>query len=286
MGTTIRRPTFLQVRLLLLVLGVGLSMGQAVVAWERGAPPTEVFAPVLYIPIFAGAILAGLTGGLAAAAFSSLVYFLVLVDQSSVLGLRLFLGLLISRVVTFVFYGLVVAMGTRFIEQRLRKLEIYDQIDDDTELYNASFFLESSHLEKSRAARYRTVFSVAEVRMDRSLLEGKRHSQYRRIVRELATALQGGIRGVDRLSRVQDESSERFLFILPETGKPGCETLAGRLEVAARQVLDDRNLTVNGHVSARTLTFPDDEQPLESLRREVAEIEAEAKVIADASLTR
>ena len=261
-------------------------MGQALVAWERGAPPTEVLAPVLYIPIFAGAILAGLTGGLAAAAVSSLIYFLVLVDQSSSLGLRLFFGLLISRVVTFVFYGVVVALGSRFIERRLRKLEIYYQIDDDTELYNASFFLESSDLETSRAARYRSVFSVAEVRMERSLLEGKRHSQYRRIVREVAGALQSSIRGVDRLSRVQDQSSERFLFILPETGKQGSETLAGRLEAAARQVLDDRNLTANGHVSTRTLTFPDDEQPLESLRREVAEVEAEQRVVADAGVAR
>ncbi len=258
-------------------------MSQALVAWERGAPPTEVLAPVLYIPVFAGAILAGLTGGLAAAAFSSLVYFLVLVDQSASIGLRLFVGLLVSRVVTFVFYGLVVAAGSRFIERRLRKLEIYDHIDDETELYNGSFFLESSDLEKSRATRYQTVFSVAEVRVDRNLFEGKRH--HRRVIRELATVLRDGIRGVDRLSRVQDQSSERFLFILPETGKQGCETLTGRLEDAARQVLADRKVEANGHLSVGSLTFPDDESPIDCLRQEVAEVEAERKVIADAGVT-
>ena len=280
----LRRPTLLQVRLLLLILGVGLSMGQALVAWERGAPPTEVLAPILYIPVFAGAILAGIPGGLAAAAVSSLVYFLVLVDQSASLGMRLFLGLLLSRTITFVFYGLVVAAGTRFIERRLQKLEIYDRIDDDTELYNASFFLETSDLEKSRATRYRTVFSVAEVRVDRDLFEGKRNR--RRVVRELAHALRDGIRGVDRLSRVQDQSSERFLFILPETGKQGSETLTGRLEAAARQVLTDRNVEANGHLSTRALTFPDDEHPIDSLRQEVAAIEAERQLLADAGVTR
>lgn len=280
----LRRPTFLQARLLLLVLGTGLSIGQALVAWERGAPPTEVLAPVLYIPVFAGAILAGLTGGLVAAAFSSLVYFLVLVDQSASLGLRLFVGLLLSRVITFVFYGLVVAAGSRFIERRLQKLELYDHIDDDTELYNGSFFLESSDLERSRATRYRSVFSVAEVRVDRNLFEGKRH--HRRLIRELAGVLRDGIRGVDRLSRIQDQSSERFLFILPETGKQGSETLTDRLEAAARQVLTDRKVEANGHLSARVLTFPDDEAPLEHLRQEVAEVEADRKILADAGMAR
>jgi len=242
-----------------------------------------VLAPVLYIPVFAGAILAGLPGGIAAAAVSSLVYFLVLVDQSASLGLRLFVGLLLSRVVTFFFYGLVVAIGSRFVERRLQKLEMYDQIDDETELYNGVSFLESSDLEKSRANRYRTVFSVAEVRIDRNLFEGSRSD--RRVIRELARVLHDGIRDVDHLSRVQDQSSERFLFILPETGKQGSETVTGRLEAAARTVLTERKVEANGHLSARALTFPDDESPIDSLRQEVAEVGAERNVTADAGVT-
>ena len=37
---------------------ISLSMDQALLAYERGAPPTEVLAPVLYIPFFSGTILA------------------------------------------------------------------------------------------------------------------------------------------------------------------------------------------------------------------------------------
>lgn len=286
MRSALRQPTFLQVRILLLVLGVGLSIGQAILAWERGAPPTEVVAPVLYIPVFAGAIFAGLSGGLIAAAISSLIYLLVLVDQSAVLGLKLFVGLLLSRVVTFVFYGLVVAIGTRFIERRLRKLEIYDQIDDDTELYNGSFFLEGSDLEISRARRYQSIFSVAEVRMDSSLLQGTSRRRYRRVLRDVAGQFSGAIRGVDRLSRVKDDHSDRFLFILPETGRQGSEVLAGRLEAGMRDLLDNHKLTANGHVSSRVLTLPEDQGSLDSLRDEVAAVEAQRKVIADAGVTR
>ncbi len=284
--SALRQPTFLQVRILLLLLGVGLSIGQAMLAWERGAPPTEVVAPILYIPVFAGAIMAGLVGGLVAATFSSLIYLLVLVDQSSVLGLRLFVGLLLSRVVTFVFYGLLVAMGTRFIERRLRKLEIYDQIDDDTELYNGSFFLEGSDLEINRARRYQSIFSVAEVRLDSSLLQGTSRRRYRRVLRDIAGQFSGAIRGVDRLSRVKDDDSDRFLFILPETGRQGSEVLAGRLEAGMRELLENYKLTANGHVSSRVLTLPDDQGSLDSLREEVAALEAQRKVIVDAGVTR
>ncbi len=282
----IKRPTFLQVRLLLLTLGVGLAVGQAMLAWERGAPPTEVLAPVLYIPVFGGAILIGLAGGLVAAALSSLIYLLVLVDQSSAIGIRLFVGLLLSRVATFLLYGVVVAMGTRFIERRLRKLEIYDQIDDETELYNGSFFLEDSDLEMSRAKRYQSIFSVAEVRMDRSLFQDASRRRYRRVLRELAGTLRGGLRGVDRPARIQDGNSDRFLFILPETGRQGSEVVVHRLEDAVRQLLDERKVTADGHVSARALTFPDDEAALGALREEVTQLENERRVLAEASSDR
>lgn len=122
-----RRPTLIQAKLLLLAIGVLVGVSQTILAWERGAAPTEVLAPALYIPVFAGAIFLGLAGGLLGAAASSIVYALVLVDQSSALGMRLFMALLVNRVFTYALYGVLVALGVRYIEGRLRKLELYDQ---------------------------------------------------------------------------------------------------------------------------------------------------------------
>ena len=281
MRSVTKRPTFLQARLLLLTLGVGLAVGQAILAWERGAPPTEVLAPILYIPVFAGAIFFGLAGGLVAATGSSALYALVLLDQSSALGMALFVGLLLNRVATFVFYAVLVALGSRFIEGRLRKLEIYDQVDDDTTLYNAAFFLEDSDLEMSRARRYQSIFSVAEVRMDRGLFAGTSSRKYKRALRELGGLLGRAVRTVDRPARVDDGTSDRFLVILPETGHEGSQTLAGRLETATRNFLAERDITANGTVSARALTFPGNESELEALRQEVADADARRRAISD-----
>lgn len=269
-----------RVRALLVVLGSGLALAQALLAWERGAPPTEVLAPVLYIPVFAGAIFFGLAGGLVAAAIASAIYLLVLIDQSSALGIRLFVGLFVNRATTFVFYGVLVALGARYIESRLRKLELYDQIDDETELYNASFFLEDSDLEMARTRRYQSIFSVVEVRLRRELFEGTSRRSYRRTLKEFAGLVRRAVRTVDRPARVRGDDADAFLIILPETGAEGSAVLTGRLETATRDFLRSRDLVPDGNVSARALTLPDDDEPLAALRQEVAEADARRRALA------
>lgn len=277
-----RRVTLIQAKLLLLAIGVGVGVAQTTLAWERGAAPTEVLAPALYIPVFAGAIFLGLWGGLVAAAGSSVIYTLVLVDQSSAIGMRLFMALLVNRVFTYVLYGVLVAVGARYVEGRLRKLELYDQVDDTTELYNSSFFLEDSDLEMSRAARYHSIFSVAELRLDRDLFEGTGRRRQNRALRDFGKVLRQAVRTVDRAARVEDDDSDRFLVILPETGREGSAVLAGRLEEAARSFLTQQKLVPNGNVSARALTYPEDNDSIEALRREVTEADARRRVLAPA----
>ncbi len=274
-------PSFGKAKVLLLVLGTGLALGQALLAWERGAPPTEVLAPVLYIPVFTGAIFFGVAGGLVAASIAALLYLLVLVDQSSALGTRLFVGLFVNRATTFAFYGVVVALGTRYVEGRLRKLELHDQIDDDTELYNAAFFLEDSDLEFTRARRYRSIFSVVELRIARDVFHGTSRRSYQRTMKELARLLRKAVRSVDRPARVADEASDRFLVILPETDAAGSAVLTGRLEAAAREFLHSRGLTPDGNVSARAISIPDHEEALAALRQEVATIDSQRRALAN-----
>lgn len=274
-----RRATLVQVRLLLLVLGIGVGVAQTLLAWERGAPPTEVLAPALYIPVFAAAIFFGVVGGLAAAAGSSTLYSLVLIDQSEVLGVRLFVGMLINRTTTYVLYGLLVAIGVRFLEGKLHKLELYDHIDDETDLYNSSFFLDDTEMEMSRAGRYSSIFSVAEVRVADELFGSSTKSR-RRTRRDLAKLLRAAVRTVDRPSRVRDEDGDRFLVILPETNRQGSDVLAERLGNAARRYLTGQDLEPNGALAVRSLAFPEDTEALRELRATVAEADARRRVLA------
>lgn len=274
-----RRATLVQVRLLLLVLGIGVGVAQTLLAWDRGAAPTEVLAPALYIPVFAAAIFFGVVGGLVAAALSSTLYGLVLVDQSDVLGIRLFVGMLVNRTTTYFVYGLLVAVGARFLEGKLHKLELYDHIDDETDLYNSAFFLDDTEMEMSRAGRYSSIFSVAELRVDDELFGRSPKSRVRRTRRDLAKLLRGAVRTVDRPSRVRDEDGDRFLVILPETNRQGSDVLAERLGSAARRYLTDQGMEPNGSLAVRALAFPEDTEALRELRTVVAEADARRRVL-------
>lgn len=274
-----KKFTYLQARVLLLLLGAGLALGQTVVAWERGAAPTEVLAPALSILVFVGAIFWYIAGGLVGAALASLLYGALLADQAESVGLRVFAGLLVSRVAQYVFYAIVLAAGTRFIETRLHKLELYDQIDDDTELYNASFFLQDSDLETSRSNRYRTIFSVSELTIERVAFAGHKRRRYIKVLRDVAGRIQQAGRTVDRPVRVDETSRDRFLIILPETGREGAQIFTGRLEVQIRDFLAERDCAVDGNVASRAFTYPDDQATLAEVREEVARIEQARKAI-------
>jgi len=267
------RLTYLQARILLVVLGIGVSVGQTLLAWDRGAAPTEVMAPLLYIPVFVGAIFWFLPGGIVAAAAASGVYAILLADQSAVVGLSTFIGLLITRISIYFLFGVVVGLGVRYVESRLRKLEVYDQIDDSTGLYNSAFFLESIDLEMGRAARYRTLFSVAGLDVRVEAFDGLGRRRQRRLVRDLAVQLEDSIRTVDRAIHFNDTGRDRFLVILPETGVEGSRVFTDRLRDAASAFLTERGAAVDGNVSALSATFPEEPELMNALREEARRVE-------------
>jgi GGDEF domain-containing protein len=261
------------------ILGIGLAVGQTLLAWDRGAAPTEVLAPALYIPVFAGAIFLSIPGGLGAAALSSLIYGVLLSDTAAAVGLRVFALQLVTRIGTYFFYGVVIAVGARYVERRLRKLELYDQLDDLTELYNSAFFLEDTDLEMSRSNRYQTLFSVSELDVHREAFAGFSRRRYQRVIKDLAAHVRDAVRRVDRPVRVDDGERDRFLVMLPETARQGAEVFTGRLESRAREFLRNRGCDVDGHVSARAIAYPDNPDDLGQLREEVARVDAERRAI-------
>lgn len=273
------RLTYLQARILLLILGMGLAVTQTLLAWERGAPPTEVLAPALLVPVFAGAILAYLPGGLAAATLSSLIYGVVLSDTVSAVGMRLFVVQLIVRVFQYYFYAVIISLGARYVEGRLRKLELYDQLDDLTELYNSAFFLEDADLEVSRSNRYRTLFSVSELVVDREAFTGFSRRRYRKAIRELAQRVQNAVRKMDRAARVDGGDKDMFLIMLPETAREGASIFTGRLEIEAREYLTTMGCVVDARVRSRAIAYPDDPDDLATLRQEVAELDLQRRAL-------
>ena len=274
-----RRLQLMSAKLVLLLLAAGLGLAQTTLAWERGLPPTEVFAPFLYIPVLAAAVLGGWMAGLATAGLASLFYGVALSDQSQAGGLGLFLGLLVDRAATYCVYAVVAAFISGYVERRLEKLERFDRIDDATGLANSADFLEESELEMKRADRYGSHFAIAEVRLDTEVLRRTSRKQRARLLRLLGTTLKASTRRVDRPARIHDDALERFVIILPETGSEGSHVLAGRLDTAVRTALETNAVHADGHLEVRTLAYPEDRLAIEDLRAASAVIDAERRVI-------
>lgn len=295
-----KRLTYLRARILLLLLGVVFAAGQTVLAWERGAAPSEVLAPALYILVFAGSIFFFIIGGIVAAGLASLLYGLILVDQSGSIGLGAFTGLLFGRMTQYIVYGVIVAAATRYIEARLVKLEMYDQIDDLTGLFNSKFFLEETELEMERSKRYRTLFCVSELSIDRGAFGDASKRRYEKIIKELARKLEQGPRlrfddpfhrrHTDQPVRVDDGRRDRFFIVLPETPPQGASIFTEKIERATRELLETNGCDPNGHLAARTIAFPEQEEhpgwdasseTLGVLRAEVQEVEAARRILDD-----
>ncbi len=275
------RLSYTRARILFLLLGITVAGSQAAFAWDRGAAPTEVLAPLLYIPVFAGAIIWALPGGLVTATASSAVYTALLAEQSAVIGLRSFLVLLSFRVGFYYLFAVMTALGMRYVEARLHKLELYDQVDDLTGLFNPAFLLQDTDLEKSRADRYQTLFSLVTLEVDAEAFAGASSRRRRGVLKELADRLEGAVRKVDRVARVDDGTRDRFMHVLPETSREGARVFAGRLHRSASGFLAERGCKTNGAVTVTALTYPDDGAQLESVRREVAVVEARRRVLED-----
>jgi diguanylate cyclase (GGDEF)-like protein len=277
-----RTLSYSQAKVVLALLGMGITAVTTLLAYERGAPPTEVIAPALYLPIVLGAVFLGLVGGLVAAALASLIYGVLLVDEVwEVRGFAEFSLLLTNRVLFYFFLAVILAVGIRFIEARLHKLEIYDQVDDLTGLYNSAFFLQNTDLETSRANRYQSVFSVVDLEVAHEAFADLPARRTKRLVKDLASRIQAAVRQVDRPARASSAEREYFLIILPETGQEGAHIFAERLEVASRQFLAERGCRTDGHVSVATATYPEQPDDLSRIRDQIAALETQRRTVSD-----
>jgi GGDEF domain-containing protein len=266
-------------KLVLVALAVGVGLSQTVLAWERGLPPTEVFAPFLYIPVLAGAVIGGWGAGLVLAALASLLYGAALQDQSHTVGFGVFVGLLIDRAATYALYAALAAFAARYVERRLTKLEWVDRLDDATGLGNAANFVEESELEISRADRYGSAFSLASVHLDADVVHAQSRKRRAQLLRILGSTLTNATRKVDRAARIHDDDGEEFVIILPETGPDGSEVLASRLDTAVRGALESYAHGLDGQLRVTTLTFPRDRADIEALRERARAADAEDRVL-------
>lgn len=262
-----RTLSYTQVRALLLTAGLLFLGITAAVNYVRRVETAEVVAILLFIPIFVAFVLWDWIGGAVAAAGAIAAYTAVRADAIHAVGFGHFQGVMVSRSLAFMAFGVVGGIANRRVRASLSKLDLYDQVDDVTGLYNARYFLEATGLEMSRSTRYQTIFAVAIVDIPATAFDGTSRRRRDRVIREIGNGLRKSVRTVDRVVHGRDGTHDRFAVILPETSADGATTFTDRLveRLSALLAVDS--------ISGQAISFPGDPAAMDAARREFADID-------------
>src|SRR5688500_3881733 len=211
-------------RRLLLAGGLAVLLVIAAVMYVRRVDTVEVVAVLLFIPVFVAFVFWNAVGGLAAALAATAVYVAMRVPAIDAVGAGRFTGLLISRGLAYLAFGGVGGWANRQLEASLTKLDLYDEIDDETGLKNARFFVQDTQLEMARAKRYQTLFSVVVVDIPAEPIDGLGRRARRNVLKGLGRVLSESVRTVDRAAHGRGPAHSRgplhhrIAVVLPETG--------------------------------------------------------------------
>jgi diguanylate cyclase (GGDEF)-like protein len=241
----------------------------------RRVDTVEVLAALLFIPVFLAFVFWGLPGGLAAGLGASVVYAALRNPAMDAVGSGRFVNLIVSRGIGYIVFGALGGWAAQQLERSLEKLDVYDQVDDETGLYNARFFVQHTDLEMARAARYKTLFSVAVVDIPTAALDRLGRRQRVALLKQLGRQVNGAVRTVDRAIHARDGGRDRLAVICPETGGEGARIFVGRLAETVAGFLRQRGVSLDdGAPLAHTVcTVPGDDDRLQALREEFAAID-------------
>ena len=266
---------YVKARRLLVISGVLVLGAVALVMYARRVDSVEVIATLLFLPIFLAFVYRGVVGGVVAAVAATAIYTALRYPAIDAVGADEFIGLIASRAAAYLIFGAVGGWATQVLEGSLEKLELYDEIDDDTGLYNARHLLQQTDLEVARARRYQTLFSAVELDFPVASLDALRARQRRSVLRDLGRQLREGARNVDHIIHAHDGTIHRLVAVLPETASEGAEVFRARFEERVSAFLTERGAVLDpATVQSRAVTFPGDEQGLDALRTEFQRIDA------------
>jgi GGDEF domain-containing protein len=260
------------VRRLLVAGGLLILLVTAGVMYARRVDTVEVVAVLLFIPVFLAFTYWRLVGGLVGGVLASLAYLFLRLDAIDQVGLNTFRGHLVSRTVAYLAFGLAGGWAASQMEQSLEKLDLYDQIDDATGLFNARFLVQDTDLEMARSTRYQTLFSLVVIEVPETALTSLGRRQRANALKGLGRVLREAIRTVDRAVHSQYGGKHRLAVVLPETGAEGANVFGGRLRDWVADYLKQRSAATDG-VELRSFTFPDNEQAIRTVREEFAEVD-------------
>lgn len=265
--------SYAQTRRLILAAGLGVLLLVAIVMYQRRVDTVEVVAVLLFIPVFLAFLVWDIPGGVGAGLVAAVVYALARRPAIDAIGASHFTSLIVARGIAYVAFGFLGGWADRALERSLVKLDVYDQIDDTTGLYNSRFFLQDTDLEVSRAQRYKTLFSVCVVDVPAAPIDALPRRKRAAVLLDLGHIIKDGVRSVDRAVFGRN-SLYRFAVICPETGSEGARIFTERMADRVSDILGQRGVVVAPEQVGRiACTYPGDDEVLRQLRDEFAAID-------------
>jgi GGDEF domain-containing protein len=266
--------SYASTRRLVLAAGLAVLLLVAVIMYVRRVDTVEVVAVLLFIPVFLAFSFWHVAGGLVGGVLATAVYAVLRNPAIDAIGGGRFAGILVGRGVAYVAFGLLGGWASAQLERSLEKLDVYDQVDDDTGLFNARFLVQDVDLEMARATRYKTFFSVCVVEVPARAIDELSRRKRASLLRELGGQLAEAVRSVDRAVHARDGSVHRFAVICPETAGEGARIFADRLAARLGAFLRNRSVDVpDGDLVSLACTYPGDDDRLAALRDQFSAID-------------
>ncbi|MGQ0849960.1 MAG: hypothetical protein ACT4OP_12790 [Actinomycetota bacterium] len=259
--------TYDRARSILLLSGLILIGLVGLISLARGVDTVEVSATLFFIPVFAGFVFFGTRGGLAVASLASLGYLALRVPSIRLIGWTPLAGQIFARILGYLGFGFGGGWAFQQIRATLEKMELHDDVDDDTGLGNARSMLETVDVEKARADRYQKVFSVVLADLTSPSWTTLPNRRQRLALRALGAKLEAAKRSSDHAAHARQGDHHLIALVLPETGPEGARIVAENLQ---------RQLSHDGATSKTrlaTATYPGDGEALSAILRLFREIE-------------
>lgn len=254
-------------RSVLLFSGLILIGVVALVALARGVDPIEVSGTLLFIPIFVGFLLLGMRGGFAMAAVAALGYLALRIPAISLVGFGAMAGQIIARTLGYLGFAAGGGWALEQIRATLERLELRDDVDDETGLGNARSVIEAVDLERARADRYLKVFSVVAADFTVPDWSDLPLRKQRTILKDLGAKLAAAVRASDHAAHTRNGDHHIIGLVLPETATEGARIVAENLKLQLGRLISASEPRV------ATATYPAEESSLQTILELFTEID-------------
>ncbi len=260
-----RSVSYTQARGLVLLLGLVALAVVALIMYVRRVDPTEVSATMFFLPVFVGFLFWGIRGGVTLGALATVAYIWIRSPAIDLIGWNELVGLIITRGAGYMAFGLIGGWATEQLRDSITKLDLYDQIDDATGLFNARSLVETVDLEKSRSTRYEKIFSLVTAELP---APGELSRRARRnFLTDLGDRVGRSVRAVDHAVHAKEGDNHLLAFVLPETSAEGARIFAGKLAEQVADLAAEHHLHLEASsIATSVASYPDDP---ETVRRVV-----------------